>query len=214
MTTIGFLHTAETHTRTFQALMRELSPGRADVHVVDESLLAEARERGVDEDVRRRLLARLREVAAAGADLVVCTCSTLSGHAEQLSDEVGVPVLRVDRPMAEAAAAAGRRIAVVATVASTLAPTRELLTSCAAPGTEIVEALCADAWPLFEAGDLDGYARSIADHARTLDADVIVLAQASAAPAQLLLADLGKPVFSSPRIAVERATQLCSNLHM
>lgn len=212
MTTIGFLHTAHAHVDTFRALVRELGPGQ-DVHVVDEGLLAEARERGVDEAIRRRLLVRLREVAAAGADVVVCTCSTLSGYAERLSDAAGVPVVRADRPMAEAAVAAGRRIAIVATVASTLAPTRELLTSCAAPGTEIIDALCPDAWPLFEAGDLDGYARRIAAYARTLDTDAIVLAQASMAAAEQLLAGSGKPVFSSPRSAVRHATQLCSKLH-
>ncbi|MFI7603395.1 aspartate/glutamate racemase family protein [Actinoplanes sp. NPDC049681] len=213
MTSIGFLHTAHAHVGTFRALMRELDPDRYDVHVVDESLLAEARERGVDEDIRRRLLVRLREVAAADAGVVVCTCSTLGGWAERMSDAVGVPVVRVDRPMAETAVAAGRRIVIVATVASTLEPTRELLTSCAASGTEIVEALCPDAWPLFETGDLDGYAHRIAAHARTLDADVIVLAQASMALAEPLLAGSGKHVFSSPRIAVAYATQLCSKLH-
>ncbi|BCJ52562.1 hypothetical protein Asp14428_40370 [Actinoplanes sp. NBRC 14428] len=208
MATIGFLHTADVHVGTFRTLVRELAPGRDDVHVVDEALLAAARERGVDDDLRDRLSGRLRQVAAAGAGLIVCTCSTLSGHAERLSGEVGVPVLRVDRPMAEAAVAAGRRIGVVAAVASTLAPTVDLLASYAGPGTRIVEAPCLDAWPLFESGDLDGYARRIAEHARTLDVDVVVLAQASMAAAEVLLADLGKPVFSSPRAAVRRADRL------
>ena len=205
MTTIGFLHTAEVHVGTFRGLLRELGPGCADVHVVDESLLADARERGVDADVERRLLERLREVAAQSPAVIVCTCSTLSGHAERMSGDVGVAVLRVDRPMAEAAVAAGRRIAIVAAVESTLAPTRELLASCARPDTEIVESLCADAWPLFEAGDHAGYIRRVAEHARSLDADVIVLAQASMAPAEELI---GGKALSSPRAAVRRALKI------
>jgi len=203
MPAIGFLHTAEVHVATFRRLLRELAPGYGDVHVVDESLLADARQRGVDADIERRLLERLREVAAEGPGVVVCTCSTLSGHAERMSGEVGVPVLRVDRPMAEAAVAAGRRIGIVAAVESTLAPTRELLASCARPDTVIVESLCADAWPLFEAGDHAGYIRAVADHARTLDVDVIVLAQASMAPAEDLLGG----ALSSPRLAVRRALE-------
>jgi hypothetical protein len=43
-------------------------------------------------------------------------------HAERIP--VAVPVLRIDRPMAERAVAAGGRIAVVAAVESTLAPIR------------------------------------------------------------------------------------------
>lgn len=204
MPTIGFLHTAEVHVGTFRGLLRELGPGCGDVHVVDESLLADARERGVDADVERRLRQRLREVAAQKPDVIVCTCSTLGGHAERMGGEVGAPVLRVDRPMAEAAVAAGRRIGVVATTASTLGPTRELLTSCARADTEIVEALCPDAWPLFLAGDHAGYIRRVVEHARTLDVDVIVLAQASMAPAEDFL---GGKALSSPRIAVQRALE-------
>ncbi|MEV4709041.1 aspartate/glutamate racemase family protein [Actinoplanes sp. NPDC049316] len=207
MTTIGFLHTAEVHVATFRELLRELGPACADVHVVDESLLADARERGLDDDLERRLLARLREVAALGPDVIVCTCSTLGGHAERMGSAVGVPVLRVDRPMAEAAVAAGTRIGVVASTASTLGPTCELLASCARPDTEIVRAPCLDAWPLFEAGDHHAYARRVAEHARTLDVDVIVLAQASMAAAEQMLSDLGKPVFCSPRIAVLRTLE-------
>ena len=205
MPAIGFLHTAEVHVGTFRGLLRELGPGVDDVHLVDESLLADARERGVDADVECRLLKRLRELAAERPDVIVCTCSTLSGHAERMSGAVGTPVLRVDRPMAEAAVAAGRRIGVVATTASTLGPTRELLASCARADTEIVESLCPDAWPLFAAGDHAGYIRRVVEHARNLDVDVIVLAQASMAPAEEFL---GGRALSSPRAAVKRALEL------
>lgn len=204
MTTIGFLHTADAHVPTFRKLVAELAPGVRDLHVVDERLLADAAERGVDADVAERLGERLRSLADSGADVVVCTCSTLGEHAERV--QVGVPVLRIDRPMAEAAVAAGGRIAVVASVESTLAPTRLLLLECAAGApVEIVDAPCLDAWALFAAGDLEGYARRVAAHCRGLDADVIVLAQASMAPAAELLADLPTPVLTSPRSVVRRA---------
>jgi Asp/Glu/hydantoin racemase len=203
MTTIGFLHTADAHVATFHALVAER--GHRDVHLVDATLLADARERGVDAVLEERLAERLRELAGRGPDVIVCTCSTLSGHAERIP--VAVPVLRIDRPMAERAVAIGGRIAVVAAVESTLAPTRELLLECAA-GADVVIAPCLDAWALFEAGDQAGYLRAIAAHARTLDADVIVLAQASMAPAAELLADLPIPVLSSPRTAVDRAISI------
>ncbi|MEU7908648.1 aspartate/glutamate racemase family protein [Actinoplanes sp. NPDC049118] len=208
MTTVGFLHTADAHVPTFRGLVAELAPGLRDLHVVDARLLADARERGVDSAVAERLGERLRSLADSGADLVVCTCSTLGGPAERIP--VGVPVLRLDRPMAEEAVAVGGRIAVVATVASTLAPTRALLLECGAGAAEIVDAPCLDAWALFEAGDLEGYARRVAVHCRGLTADVIVLAQASMAPAAGLLADLATPVLTSPRSAVLRAAALAT----
>jgi Asp/Glu/hydantoin racemase len=200
MATIGFLHTADVHVGTFHALTVER--GHQDVSVVDASLLADARAHGVDAALEERLAGRLREVAAQGPDVIVCTCSTLGGIAERI--ELPVPVLRLDRPMAEAAVAIGGRIAVVATVASTLAPTRDLLLECA-PDADVRPAPCLDAWALFEAGDQDGYRQAVAAHVRTLDADVIVLAQASLAPAIELLGDFGTPVLSSPALAVDRA---------
>jgi Asp/Glu/hydantoin racemase len=213
VTAVGFLHTADVHVETFRRLLGELAPGWRDVHVVDAALLASARDRGVDEAVEARLHARLSELAAAGPRVIVCTCSTLSGHAERMSPRLPVPVLRIDRPMAEQAVALGRRIAVVAAVASTLAPTRELLReSASAAGVDValVDAPCLDAWALFEAGRLDEYARRVAAHARQVaaDADVIVLAQASMAPAAALLRDLDTPVLTSPQAAVARAVAM------
>ncbi|WP_203779498.1 aspartate/glutamate racemase family protein, partial [Actinoplanes philippinensis] len=122
MTTVGFLHTAEVHVATFRGLFAELAPpGLADLHLVDEALLADARRTGSAPG----LAGRLRELAAAGADLIVCTCSTIGADAE--ATPAGVPVVRLDRPMAEAAVAMGDRIAVVATVESTVEPTMALI---------------------------------------------------------------------------------------
>jgi Asp/Glu/hydantoin racemase len=206
VTTIGFLHTADVHVPTFGALRAELAPGWQDLHVVDPSLLADARRDGMTPGVAARMDARLHELADAGADVIVCTCSTLGAHAESRTTDLGVPVLRVDRPMAEAAVAAGPRIAVLATVESTLEPTRELLRSVGREVT-LTETVCPSAWGFFEAGDHEGYASAIAAEARRVapDADVIVLAQASMAPATALLTDLTIPVLSSPRTAVAQA---------
>ncbi len=212
MTTIGFLHTADVHVATFRDLLAELAPAAREVHLVDAALLADARTGGLTGDLTSRLDGRLAELAAAGPDLIVCTCSTVGGLAELSGSPgrvpVGVPVLRADRPMAEAAVAAGRRIAVVYTSESTLGPTRDLLLDAAA-GTPVrlIEAPCPQAWPAFESGDLPRYAREVAAAARLAapDADVIVLAQASMAPAAALLTDLGVPVLTSPRTAVQGA---------
>ena len=216
MTTVGFLHTSPVHVPTFHALLAEASPGAADVHVVDESLLADIRDRSYDTSFETRLEARLDEVAAHAPDAIVCTCSTFSGHAERLGARRGIAVVRIDRPMAERAVMHGGRVAVVAAVASTMGPTRELFEDCAArngSGAVVVDAPCLEAWPLFQAGDLTGFYERIALHVRGLAADfgVVVLAQASMAPAAALLDDLATPVLSSPRLAVRRALEIAGD---
>ncbi|GIF41082.1 aspartate/glutamate racemase family protein [Actinoplanes xinjiangensis] len=200
MTTIGFLHTAEVHVATFRGLFAELAPpGLDDLHLVDPSLLADARRTGSAPG----LGARLEELAGAGADLIVCTCSTIGAAAE--AARPGVPVVRLDRPMAEAAVAAGDRIAVVATVESTMGPTMDLIRATAGRPVTLIPSPCLTAWRHFEAGDLTAYDEEIAAHVRAIaaEADVIVLAQAGMAGAAALLP--GLPVLTSPRAAVEAA---------
>jgi Asp/Glu/hydantoin racemase len=214
MASIAFLHTSDAHVPTFRALLAEIEPAAEDVHLVDEELLSDARKRGVDAELERQILRRLRELAVQRPAVIVCTCSTLSGSAEGLAREVGLPVLRIDRPLAERAVANGGRIAIVATVESTLAPTRALFEECAAQtGSEavLIDAPCVDAWQLFERGDHAGYLERVARHVRGLvadEVDVIVLAQASMAPIADLVGDLAVPVLSSPRLAVLRAVEL------
>lgn len=211
MTTIGFLHTSPVHVPTFDGLTHQSWPLLGTIHVVDESLLTRARAEG-PEAMQAAMWTRVNELKDNGADVVCCTCSTVGDIAEKAG--IGVPVFRVDRPMARRAVALGPRIGVVAALESTLGPTQELiLGEAVAAGSEVsVELVVADhAWSLFEAGDLDGYIRVITESARALEGrvDVIVLAQASMASAESGLLDLSVPVLSSPRLAVEHAAESC-----
>jgi aspartate/glutamate racemase len=197
---IGFLHTSPVHEPTFRALAASVPGCTVGITVVDEQLLEDARRQGPgDPDVVTCLGETLVAMCASGTDLIVCTCSTLGGVAEQVAAVVGVDVMRVDRPMAEAALAIGGRIAVMATVESTLGPTRELLESVARErsGTAVIDMrLVAGAWDHFEVGDIDGYLATIAEVLPTLTADVIVLAQASMARAADLV-DKNCPILDS-----------------
>jgi glutamate racemase len=179
------------------------------VHVVDESLLEDARARGeLDDELRTRLVARMGD-AALGSDVVVCTCSTISAAAEALAGAMAVPMIRIDRPMAERAVAAGPRLAVVAALQSTIGPTTALLREVAhrrGAELELTTRVCAHAWEHFERADVEGYLRSVATTVAALGGplDAVVLAQASmAGAADLCSADV--LVLSSPRLAVESA---------
>ncbi|GGP42883.1 aspartate/glutamate racemase family protein [Streptomyces calvus] len=198
---LALLHTSPVHVPVFDALCDEHHPGLELRHVVVEELLDRARAAGpgaVADDVRRRV----REAADGGARAVLCTCSTIGDLAERAADGVGVPVLRVDRPMAGAAVAAGPRVVVLAALESTLGPTAALVRDEAARAGRSVEvrtAVVRGAWERFEAGDTAEYVRRVADAADAVTgADVIVLAQASMAPAERLTTT-ALPVLSSPR---------------
>lgn len=193
---LALLHTSPLHIPVFDALRDEAHPDLELRHFVAEDLLTRAGTDGpasVADEVRTLV----DEAVAEGAAAVLCTCSSIGAVAE--ATDVGVPVLRVDRPMAAAAVAAGPRIVVLATVRSTLAPTVALIEEEATGPVEIRTLLLDEAWALFETGDTEGYARAIAGAAdEVTDADAIVLAQASMTPAQRWTTTT-TPVLSSPR---------------
>ncbi|PWK74300.1 hypothetical protein BCL76_10128 [Streptomyces sp. CG 926] len=194
MTDLLLLHTSPVHVPVFDALRDRNHPGAALRHLVVPALLDRARAEGPES-----VTSALRGLLAEAGTPVLVTCSTIGATAESLAPALGVPVLRVDRPMAAAAVRAGARIAVLAALESTLAPTRELLAEEAGERPVSIRThLVAGAWDRFEAGDTAGYLARIVEAADSVTgADVIVLAQASMAEA----ADLATspiPVLSSP----------------
>lgn len=209
--TLGLLHTSSVNRDRFAALLRELAPpGLAWIHNVREGLLREALDDVPEARQAAEIGAALAELHANGAAQVLCTCSSIGRLAELAGARLGLPTLRVDRPMAEHAVLAGDSILLVACLPSTLVPTNALLREVAASqGRQVaIETLfLPSAWPLFLNGDEDAFARAIAG--AILDsppsADAIVLAQASMAPVAELLGSLSMPVFSSPRLGVSAA---------
>ena len=208
---ITFLHTSPVHVARFERLLAESDPQIPARHLVHEKVLEEIRRAGFTPSVRARIAAAVREAADVNTAVVVCTCSTIGGCAEEV--ELDRPLVRVDRAMAEHAVAIGSAILVVAALGTTLVPTKALMLDVAKTAGKtirITEVLCESAWPKFEAGDQTGYLQTIAECVRThaAQADVVVLAQASMADAAGLCSDLPVPILSSPRLGVAAALQV------
>ena len=209
---LTLFHTAATNEALFTTLLNEIAPDIPVQDIVDESILPAVREAGITDYIKQRVANTILGAINAGSGVVLCTCSTIGGCAEDVQQLTDKPVQRVDRAMAEKAVSLGSRILVAATLASTLSPTRELVLDAARKAgqdVEVIEVLCATAWAKFEAGDGDGYFADIAAKLRNVaeQGDVIVLAQASMAGATALCADLPIPVLSSPRLGLEAAVQ-------
>ncbi|MFI6284106.1 aspartate/glutamate racemase family protein [Streptomyces sp. NPDC051018] len=194
---LALLHTSPVHVPVFDALRDQDHPGTRLRHLVHEELLARAVAEG-PESVAPAVAAILAGAAAEGARAVLCTCSTIGAVAEAGAAGAGIPVLRLDRPMA-ARAARARRVVVVAALGSTLGPTEALIREeCAGRRAGIRTVLVEGAWELFLAGDRDGYLTAVAAAVDGVDdADVIVLAQASMAGATALTTT-AVPVLTSP----------------
>lgn len=214
--TVGFVHTVLSLAQTFDALGDELVPEAERFHIADDSLLGVTRRTGsLTPATRRRVLGYVESAAEAGADLVVVTCSSIGPAVDASRDFVPVPVLRIDEPMADEAVRTGSRIGVVATLATTLEPTAELVerrARAAAKSVDVVPRLCDGAFDALQAGDRERHDEIVREGLRETvrDVDVIVLAQASMARVVDTLRDDEKtvPILSSPRLGMQRVAEL------
>ncbi|MBX3707194.1 MAG: hypothetical protein KF911_11250 [Pseudomonadales bacterium] len=220
MAHIAFLHTAAIHVSTFDALVDAAAPGTRVEHFVRPDLLAAAQSVGHDlAHLAEHIHAAMRQAAAGGARVVVCTCSTIGAAAEATRTTGRFRALRIDRAMADAAATSGPDVLIVAALESTLRPTRALVEDSARRLGVAVQPrslIVPDAWHLFEQGDLDAYTNAIADCVRRAlpRPNVVVLAQASMAPACERLQDVGVPVLASPALGVAQALQVVRDYAM
>ena len=209
---LTFLHTLQTFVDTFNGLLEERSLSLEATHVVDENLLRDAREAGeITDEIDSAVSVHIEKAAADGAKVVLCTCSTIGGCAEQVQLP-GCRVIRIDRPMADKAVEIGTVILVAAALESTIGPTGELIQDSARQAgkqVRIRDVVCEGAWDRFEQGDNEGYHERIAKslRANAEGSDVVVLAQASMASAAKLCEDLPVPVLSSPELGMAAAIE-------
>lgn len=211
MKTIGLIHTSATLVPVFQQLFREQLPEADVFNIVDDSLIKDViTHGGLRDQTSERVGTYVASAEAAGADLIMVTCSSIGRAVELAATRAAVPVLRVDQPMADQAIAAGQRIGVVATLPTTLEPTSDLVlrrAHHAGKDVELVSRLCEGAFAALMEGNAAVHDEMVITALRELsgDVDVILLAQASMARVvnEMPMADRKVPILSSPAIAVK-----------
>lgn len=216
---LALLHTSPVVVPAFQSLCEELLNGVDVFHLVDESLIKNTIRAGRLEKITiRRVINLIENARLAGADAVLLTCSSV-GPAVPLARELfDFPILRIDEPMVEQAIQLGQRLGVLATLATTLEPTVQLIEQTASERglrVTVEPYLCEGAFDAILRGDSRTHDQLVARALAELETrtDVIVLAQASTAQVlQNLPCPPARPVLSSPRLAVLRARQVLQDL--
>jgi len=209
------IHTSVATVEVFGRLLRERLPEARVSNMVDDSILPELRENGGDVNaVRARWGDYARIAREQGADLILNACSSIGELCEPLQRELGVPVVRVDARMAREAVARGRHVAVVATLPSTLRPTRDLLLATAREAgreVDVTATLVEGAFATLMAGDAAGHDDRVAAALREAcqSADVVVLAQGSMARVLPRLSAAEQALcLISPPLAVETVAEV------
>jgi Asp/Glu/hydantoin racemase len=209
--TLGLVHTSATLVPMFAELCSKYLPGVKTFNIVDDSLIKNTIACGeLTPATSKRVVNYAGSAQEAGADFILFTCSSIGPAVEMAALVTKVPVLRVDQPMADQAVRIGKRIAVIATLSTTLEPTTDLVKRrAAAAGKEIelVSRLCEGAFDALMNGDTATHDKMVGDALKQLstEVDVILLAQASMARVvdTLDAADKRVPILASPMIAIQ-----------
>ena len=208
---LGLVHTSATLVPVFAALCKEKLPNVDVFNIADDSLVKGIREAGsLTAQISRRVASYLESAEFAGADYIMVTCSSIGPAVEAGAKLIGVPVLRVDQPMADRAVATAKKIGVIATLATTLEPTADLISRravIAGKKIEITSKLCEGAFEALMSGDATTHDAKVAAALKELSqqVEVIVLAQASMARVveNLSAEDKRVPILASPGTAVD-----------
>ncbi len=208
---LALIHTASFLAPVFTEMCAEIMPDSTVFNIVDESLIKNTIEANeLTPITSRRLASYIQSAEDAGADIVLVTCSSVGPAVEAARPFVKIPVLRVDEAMADQAVRMAQRIGVIATLPTTLEPTRALVQARAdalGRAIEILTYLCRGAFDAVSSGDSDTHDAIVREGLKQLmnQVDVIVLAQASMARVVDTLSDDEKsvPILSSPRLGVE-----------
>lgn len=220
--TLALIHTSKvfiTVETMMSGLFAEIMPEVRLINIMDDSLLADVMaEERISTEVTRRMCAYVMAAEATGADAVLSLCSSLGPTIDVARKLVSIPVIKIDDAHCEKAAREANRIGVMATVATTLAPTVALIREKAAglgKAVEIRESLSRAAFQALMGGDKPKHDSMVTDVARAIapDVDLLLFAQASMtrlAPA--IEQATGKRVLTSPRLAIESTKRVLDEL--
>lgn len=186
--------------------VRQLLP--KDTEIIsnqDPSIIAEVRDAGyVTAPPAARLVSMFMKAVLDGADAILNICSSVGEVADAAQDigkYTGIPIVRIDEEMCREAVKKGTRIGVMATLSTTLTPTKNTIMRVAREmnkHVELVDVLVDGGFGLDQGQFkelMTKYAGEICDKV-----DVILFAQGSMAYCEEYIHEkYGIPVLSSPR---------------
>ena len=173
------------------------------------SVLEEIRKTGhVTAVPAAKMIRTYMEAVEAGADAIMSICSTVGDiaySAQDVAKYIGVPIIMVNDEMCREAVRQGKKIVVMATLPTSIAPTRNTLLRVSremGKHIEVIDALVDGAYGL----DQEQFRARLVTEAEKVahQADVIVFSQGSMAYCETFIADkFNKTVLSNPRFSAK-----------
>jgi Asp/Glu/hydantoin racemase len=130
--TLALIHTVSWYDKSvinpFVVPWLKRNPDVRVFNIMDDSLLAESLDHnGATRSVLKRIQYYVLAAEAMGADVAMCSCTTVGEAICAARYYASIPVFNIDEPMAREAVRQGRRMGIVATVPTSPAATRRQL---------------------------------------------------------------------------------------
>ncbi len=206
---VAIIHTSTVSLEELKRLFEEFMPQVELINIIDDSLLNEVKlNNGLTPGVIKRICIYAQQAQNMGAKIILNQCSSVGEAVDIAKQTIHIPYIKIDEPMASKAVEIGKRIAVIATVSSTLEPSCRLIKRAAENiNKEVIIT------PYLVEGALDILMKenNVKKHNQLVletikkaekENDVIVLAQGSMIVMLPYLEEITKTVLTSPKMGV------------
>ena len=215
MKKIVMIHTSPVSLKDLKELVKEKMPDVELVNIIDDSLLEEVKGNGgLTPAIISRMMTYVQTAASLKPDLIFNQCSSVGEAFDIAKKCTDIPTLKIDEAMAEKAVSLGKKIAVIATVASTMKPSCNLVRTKAKEAgkeVEVKEYLVNGALDiLMKEKNVEKHNQLVLNEINKAceECDVVVLAQGSMTAILPCLKETSKPVLASPEMAIERTKEM------
>lgn len=203
--TIGIIHAIHLTIRAMQPFLERYIPDVEVMHLCDDTIQRDNIAAGVGVIPKNnyfRFAQYCHNLQESGVDLILLACSTFNYAAELARPMTNIPIMQIDRPMMELAVGQGRRVGMLATLATTVPSSERLLRIVAAEKgspVEITTVLRPEAFAAVSKGDVETHNRILLEEIDKLSGkvDSIVMAQLSMSALAPFLGKTAVPVYNS-----------------
>lgn len=182
---LTLLHTSSAVIKLFENAIAEIIPQVNVTNVVDENILSNLLRVGrLTPQIIRRICDYVIFAEESGVDGILLTCSSISPCADIARHLVSIPVMKIDDAMIDEAVRIGNKIGIIATLLTTIEPTKTLIQQKADirhKKVNVETIFCSGAFKSLMENDIKRHDEMILNEIIRLSkkVDVIILAQAS-----------------------------------
>ena len=217
--TLGIIHASHITSNAMEPYIKKYIPEVSVMHLCDDTIQRDniAAGAGVIPKVNYYKFAQYaHNLEEANVDLILLACSTFNYAAELARPMINTPIAQIDRPMMEKAVRTGKKIGLLATLATTVPSSERLLDIAASEaGVEIERktVLCSEAFEEYSKGNIEKHNSILMDGIEKLskEVDCIVMAQLSMSALAPYLKDTKVPVYNSGETGFLRVKELLEN---